>query len=138
MTGRTKIFLIGTVLISFILLVSVPICDFILSFIFDSSNQNQSETAKQIMAGIISETTRAAITCYLYSVTENKGSNLIHGVKHGLLYSALIGSLYLILGYFYFQLKSPLLFLISDTFILTIQGIASGTVLYYVFRKKQH
>lgn len=123
-------------LLAIVLLACVPFCNFILSFCF-SSNPNQSDTTKQILAGIISETIRAIITCYLYSVTENKASNLIHGIKHGLLYSALIGSLYLILGYFYFQLKLPLHFLIADTFILTVQGIASGIMLYFIFRVTQ-
>ena len=131
----TRRFFTGFLLLSLVLLASVPFCDFILSFVFHS-DQTQSDTPKQMVAGIVSETMRALITCYLYSVTENKGSKLIHGIKHGLLYSALIGSLYLILGYFYFQLRSPLHFLIEDSFILVVQGIASGFILYAVYRQR--
>ncbi|WP_430401580.1 hypothetical protein [Fluviicola sp.] len=137
MTSKTIKFLIGSILLAIVLLACVPFCDFILSFVF-ISNQNQSDTTKEILAGITSETIRAFISCYLYSVTDKKGSNLIHGIKHGLLYSALIGSLYLILGALYFQLNSPLRFLIADTFILTVQGVVSGFILYSVFKEKKN
>lgn len=136
MTSKTNKFLIGSVLLAIFLLACVPFCDYILFFVF-SSNQNESDTTKQILAGITSETIRAFITCYLYSVTENKGNSLIHGIKYGLLYSALIGSLYLILGAFYFNLNSPIRFLIADTFILTVQGVVSGFILYSVFKEKK-
>jgi hypothetical protein len=135
MISKTNRFLIGSALLAIVLLASVPFCDFILSFFFSNSNQNQN-TIQQILAGVASETIRAFITYYLYSVTENKGSRLIHGIKHGLLYSALIGSLYIILGAFYFNVTSPLRFVIADTFILAVQGIVSGIVLYYIFRKR--
>lgn len=137
MTIKTNKFLIGSIVLAITLIVCVPLCDFILSFFFSSTN-NQSDTTKQILAGITSETIRAFITCYLYSVTENKGSKLIHGIKHSLLYSALIGSLYLLLGAFYFQLNSPLRFLIADTFILTVQGIAGGFILYSIFKETRN
>lgn len=137
MKSKTDRFLIGSILLAIVLLGCVPFCDFILSFVFTSS-PNQSNATKQILAGITSEAIRAFITCYLYSVTEKKGSTPIHGIKHGLLYSALIGSLYLILGAFYFQLKSPLRFLVADTFILTVQGVFSGYILYIVFKEKNN
>lgn len=137
MTRKTNVFLIGPLLLAIVFFACVPFCDFILSFVF-SSNQGQSDTVKQILVGIVSETTRAFITCYLYSVTQNNGSSLIHGIKHGLLYSALIGSLYLILGAFYFQLNSPFRFLITDAFILIVQGIASGFMLYSIFKEKSN
>ena len=133
MKNRTTKFLIGSLLLSVALLACVPFCDFVLSFFFGDSNQ--SENSKQIIAGVASETIRAFITYYLYSVTENKGSKLVHGIRHGMLYSALIGSLYIILGALYFELRSPLRFLIADTFILAIQGLVSGVTLYYIFRK---
>jgi hypothetical protein len=136
MISKTNKFLLSSIFLAISLLACVPFCDFIVSFVF-CSNQNQSDTTKQILAGITSETIRAFITCYLYSVTENKGISLIHGIKHGLLYSALIGSLYLILGAYYFQLNSPIHFLIGDTFILTVQCIVSGFILYSVFKERR-
>jgi hypothetical protein len=135
MTAKAKTFLTGSLVITIVLLVSVPFCDFILSFFFDTK-QAANDSTQQLLAGMAGESVRAFITCYLYSVTEQKGSRLIHGIIHGLLYSALIGSLYLVLGYFYFQVKSPLRFLIADSFILLIQGIASGAVLYIIYRPK--
>ena len=137
MIRKINKFLGGSILLAFSLLVCVPFFFFILSFVF-SSNQSEGDTTKQILAGVASETTRAFITYYLYSVTENKGSSLNHGIKHGLLYSALIGSLYLILGAFYFQLNSLLHFLIADTFILIVQGFASGFVLYNISKEKRN
>ena len=134
---NTNKLLSGSTILAIVLVACVPFCDFILSFVL-SSNQNQGDSPKQILAGISSETIRAFITCYLYSVTVNRGSSLSHVINHGLLYSALIGSLYLILGAFYFELNSPLRFLIADTFILTVQGIFTGFILYSVFRENKN
>ncbi len=92
-------------------------------------------TNNELLSGIVSEALRALITVLLYSTTENKGSSLAHGIKYGWLYSALIASLYIILGGFYFQLKNPLKFVIADTSSLFVQGVLSGIVLYYTFRK---
>ncbi len=135
MTSKNKTLFAGTFWLAFVLVISVPFCDLLLSLFFSGSGQPDS--LRQILAGIGSETLRALITCYLYSVTENRGQSLAHGIKLGLLYSALIGSLYLILGALYFQLKNPVRFLIADSFILLVQGLTSGLVLYYVFREKR-
>lgn len=133
MKTKTRQFFLGSFLLALVLLAAVPFCDFVLSFFWGSSGSEDS--GGQILAGVIAETLRALISCYLYSVTEKKGSSLLHGLTHGLLYSALIGSLYLTLGYFYFGLNSPLRFLIADTSILLVQGLVSGPVLYLVYRE---
>lgn len=137
MKSRTSKILIGSLLLSVLLLACVPVCNILLSFCFDSDQKNGISN-EQLFAGILSETIRAFISCYLYANTENKGSSFLHSIKFGFLYSALIGSLYLILGYWYFQLKSPSHFLVGDSFILAIQGVVSGILLYYVFRSRSH
>lgn len=123
--------------VSFIVL--VPATDLFVSLFAAKALASEGNTAgyslKELVAGIVSETLRALITCYLYSTTNGRGSSLLHGIKFGLLYSSLIASLYIILGGFYFQLKNPVLFVLADSLILLIQGLVSGIILYYVFRK---
>jgi hypothetical protein len=126
-------FILGTVLLAVVLLACVPLCSFVVSFIF-SANGESNDSSEQIIAGITSETIRACITIFLYDGTTGKGTRVGHGIKYGLLYSALIGSLYLILGAFYFHVSSPMRFLITDTMILAVQGITTGMVLYFLFR----
>ncbi len=139
MKRNSKILLIGFVLLSIVLIGTVPLTDLIIS-LFLPLSENRNETLEyanyEILSGIISEAIRALITVYLYYTTENKGSSLAHGIRYGILYSALIASLYIILGGFYFQLKNPNKFVIVDSAILFVQGILSGIVLFYTFRRK--
>lgn len=139
MKRNSKVLLIGFVLLSIVLIGTVPLTDLIISLFLplsESRNETLEYANYEILSGIISEAIRALITVYLYYTTENKGSSLAHGIRYGILYSALIASLYIILGGFYFQLKNPYKFVIVDSAILFVQGILSGIVLFYTFRKK--
>ncbi|MCE3296064.1 MAG: hypothetical protein K0R65_1778 [Crocinitomicaceae bacterium] len=128
--------MIAVFLLAAVFIPAVPLCDWAVSFFYPVKTSPGAEiSAKQLLAGISSESIRALITVYLYTLTAGKGASLAHGLKHGLLYSALIGSLYLILGAFYFQLSDPVRFLITDSVILLVQGAASGFVLYFVYRQ---
>ena len=135
-TERKKL-LIGFIGVSVVFIAIVPLTDFIMAFFNRQNGLNKPEYSnQQMLAGIISETIRALITVYLYSATQSRGRSIAHGIKFGLLYSALIASLYITLGGFYFNLKDPFQFVVVDTVILILQGIASGVVLYYVFKEQ--
>ncbi len=131
-------FFYGVVVVSLALIVPVPVVDIIHSLVFSPPADGAGGTGyplKEIMVGLLSEITRAFITCYLYAATVGKGSSLLHGIKFGLLYSGLIASLYIILGGFYFKVANPMHFIVTDSLILIIQGIASGIALYYTYRQ---
>lgn len=131
-------FVVGVVLVLFALLVSVVLVDIAVSiFVQQPQASNGTEySINEMVVGIVSEAIRAIITTYLYATTVNKGSSLLHGIKFGLLYSALIASLYIILGYFYFELKNPVKFAVVDSLILLVQGVTSGVVLYFLYKGK--
>lgn len=129
----------GFIFLSVVLMAVVPMADFFTALFFektDNANNPVDYAGNEMAAGIASETIRALITVYLYATTQNRGRSLLHGITYGLLYSALIASLYIILGAFYFQLKNPLKFIVADTSILLVQGVLSGVVLYFTFRNK--
>lgn len=139
MKTEKQLFFFRAILISIVLIIPVPLVDIVFSLLFHYSEKMPETTNysfKEMILGVISETIRAFITCYLYSTTIDKGSTIIHGIKFGMLYSALIASLYIILGGFYFKLENPLQFVIVDSLILILQGIVSGVVLYYIYRRK--
>lgn len=139
MKNNSKNLFASFVFLSIVLIGIVPLVDLIIVLFMPSPNglnESVQYANNEIMSGIVSEVIRALITVYLYSTTENKGISILHGIKYGLLYSALIASLYIILGRFYFQLKNPLQFVVVDTAILFVQGVSSGIVLFYTFRKK--
>lgn len=127
--------------LSLSLISCVPLADILFSITFiDGANLNEpvSYSNKEMYAGIVSETLRALITVYLYATTKNRGISILHSIKFGLLYSALIASLYIVLGAFYFQTKNPLKFILVDSFILFIQGILSGLILYSFYKQKNN
>jgi len=129
-------FITAFVLVSIVLLLAVPVAGQI-ALLFPRTDRAPSETGYSlaaIAAGIAAETIRAGISCYLYVNTKGCGSSLKHAVLHNLLYSALIASLYIILGGFYFQVSNPLRFAVTDSFILLVQGIGSGWVMFLVFK----
>lgn len=132
---------IGSLLLSVSLIISVPLVDVLLS-LFNGKRDNPANplayTTRQVVAGIVSEVVRAIITCYLYSTTAGKGSSIKHAICYGLLYSALIASLYIILGGFYFNVENPVRFIIQDSLILIIQGAGTGLVLYPVYKERHN
>lgn len=130
-------FVAGCIILSFVFLAAVPVCNFILSF-FLNTTQTAAEavtySGNQMWAGIISETLRAIISCFIYAETKDRGISITHGIKHGLFYSALIGSLYIILGAFYFHISNVTNFIIEDSFILLVQGLANGPVFWWMYK----
>ncbi len=137
MTQRRQL-IISFLLLSVAFIIVVPATDIVVSLFLTRQSPAGAATAyslKEVISGTASEVLRALITCYLYSTTIGKGSTPGHGIKYGLLYSALIASLYIVLGGFYFKLKDPVLFVVLDSLILFVQGVVSGLLLYLVFRK---
>lgn len=136
MKSKKHLFITGSLLLAVVFIVSVPVVDIVLSY-FDGRSSDAADAGsyatRQIISGVVSETMRAVLTCYLYATTVGSGSSRGHAIRYGLLYSALIASLYIILGSFYFIVKDPLRFIIQDSLILIIQGVASGLVLYFVY-----
>jgi hypothetical protein len=132
-----KKFLFGWVLVSFLLLASVVAGNFLFSF-FKSANAASPSvpvySSHDMFIGIVSESLRALLTCYLYPQLKNYGVSLAHAVRFGLTVSGLIGSLWLIVGYGSFELKNPDAFFWSDALILLFQGVASGAGLFFVFK----
>ena len=130
-------FLLAWVLLSFLLLASVVIGNFLFSFFKNTSAFSEALPAysnNDMFIGLLSESLRALLTCYLYPQLKNPGASLAHATRFGLIVSGLIGSLWLIVGYGSFELKNPDAFFWSDTLILLIQGLLSGWGLFYVFK----
>lgn len=127
------------ILLAIVLVGTVPLVDALVSFTNWPPQKVPTHASRypinEKVSGMISETLRALITCYLYATTTNRGSTIKHCIKYGLLYSALIASLYIILGGFYFRPADPVRFIIVDSFILLVQGILSGLVFYYIFKR---
>jgi hypothetical protein len=127
----------GSLSLAIALLFIVPVTDFVVSqldVVYTSQNTSDEYSNHDIFIGVISELIRAFITVYLYSMTLECGKSILHGIKFGLLYSALIASLYIFLGALYFNIKNPVKFIIVDTAILFIQGIVTGIALYFIFK----
>jgi len=137
MKNEKQLLIIGSSLLAVVFIVSVPLVD-VAASLFNNNLKDAlgpgGYAKQQIVAGIVSETIRAVLTCYLYAATAGRGSSRGHAIRQGLLYSALIASLYIVLGAFYFNVKNPLMFIIQDSLILIVQGIATGLVLYPVYR----
>ncbi len=119
-----------------VLLLTVLCSSYSIAFVFQfKSYNNDGYTFKQVLAGLAAELIRTIVSCRLYAATPQKGSSIKHGIYYGLLYSALVGSLYLFVGAFYFQVKHPIQFVLVDAFVLVMQGISSGIAFYYCFRR---
>ena len=125
----------GIVVLSIVFVGIVPITDLVFALFHPADKAGASEYSTQAMlAGIVSECIRALLTVIIYSQVVNCGTSLWHGVKFGLLFSALIASLYIILGGFYFNPSDRCSFVVEDSIILFVQGLASGVVLFRIFR----
>ena len=133
-------FIIGWIFISFLLLFSVVLVDKTNSLIQCLMMKNCSEfsmySLKDQILGVLSESLRALLLCYLFPQIKDSGLSFLSAIKIGLIISALIATMWLIVGYGSFILKNPNSFFIYDGIILTIQGILSGVGLYILIKRK--
>jgi hypothetical protein len=129
-------FIITWLMQSLILLACVPVTEIIFSFgINRSENAGVSYSAKDTLLGIVGESLRALILCYLFPMFKNSGKSYLSGIHFGLLTSALIASIWLIIGYGSFELKNPGSFVLFDGVILLLQGLSGGAILHWCYKK---
>jgi hypothetical protein len=132
-----KLFL-ATLLVSFLLLFSVVISDWLIILIRQNTSTGDSAmySIKDMLLGIAGETIRALFLCVLFPQLKKAGSSLFFSIQFGLLCSGLIASMWLVIGYGSFVLKNPNAFLLCDALILFIQGILSGIGLHFLYKRK--
>ncbi len=132
-------FILGWAFISFLLLGSVVLTDLVATFIKQSSDSVQSVSefysVNDMLFGILSETLRALLLCYLYPQLKTAGTSYFKAIQFGLVISALISTMWLVIGYGSFTLKNPGAFVVYDGIILTLQGILSGAGLQLLYKK---
>ncbi len=85
---------------------------------------------QQIIYGVMGESLRAAILCYVYPQIRGAGGSLRHAIKFGLLMSALVGSIWLFVGAYTIGGEQIMRFIFADTVVLLAQGLLSGLGLY--------
>lgn len=133
-----KKFVFAWLLVTFLLLASVIVGNFVFSFFKKSATVAEAVpvyAVNEMLIGIGSESLRAFLTCHLYPQLKNYGSSLGHAVWFGLVVSGLIGSLWLVVGYGSFEMKNPDAFFWSDALILLLQGVLSGFGLFFGLKK---
>ena len=96
---------------------------------------SQDYNNQQLMLAVSGELLRAFFTDWLYLYHKTNQSLLTNALKFGLVCSALIGSIWLILGMEFLESQDRLSFLIDDGIILSLQGLVAGIVLWLVYRK---
>lgn len=136
---KTFKFILSCIFVSFLLLFSVVIVDLIFTFAKGNSDEVDSVSEmyalKEMLLGILSETLRALLLCYLFPKFKSAGCSYKEGALFGLAISALIGTMWLIIGYGSFILKNPNAFVLYDAIILFLQGLLSGLCLQYLYKK---
>ncbi len=95
-------------------------------------------TGRQLLFAIFGESIRAYITSWLYLYHRTDKTLLINAIKFGIICSALIGSIWLVLGMEFFDLPDKLSFLIDDGIILILQGLVAGILLWFVYKNEKH
>jgi hypothetical protein len=91
----------------------------------------------EMIFGATGEALRGLILCYLYPQMKGAGSTLRHAIWFDLLTSALIGSIWVLVGVSAFPLANPVKFLLDDTLILFMQGPLAGYGLYIIYRSDE-
>ncbi|MBL0237714.1 MAG: hypothetical protein IPQ02_14145 [Saprospiraceae bacterium] len=91
---------------------------------------------QEMVLGMISDSLRAILLCYLFPQLKHAGESIGVGIKFGLTISAIMSTLWLIFGYFELKLEDPNFFLIFDGIIFIIQGILSGIGLHILSKRK--
>ena len=136
---KTIKFILGWVFISVLLLLSVVLIDLFSSWIKQPGNTasvKELYSIKDMLLGILSESLRALLLCYLFPQLKQAGQSFKEAIKFGLVISALIGTMWLVIGYGSFTLKHPGAFVLYDGIILTIQGVLSGAGLHVLYKRR--
>jgi hypothetical protein len=132
-------FIIGWMFISFLLLFSVVIVDktkwLMQCLVKGDCSAFAVYSLKDQILGVLSEGLRALLLCYLFPQIKDAGRSYLSAIKYGLIISALIATMWLIIGYGSFVLKDPDSFFMYDAIILMIQGILSGAGLRILMKK---
>ena len=102
-------------------------------FVDGNSQISGGYTVEQIILGVLAESIRGILTTWLYTHHKTNKPSIYHAIKFGVICSALIGSLWLILGSQLIGAEERLTFIIDDGIILLFQGIVSGLVLGWAY-----
>ena len=134
-------FILSSVIITLLLLSSVVLVDTCFQFLEHLNNNNtpisvSTFSNQDIVLGMISDSLRATLLCYLFPQLKHAGESIAVAIKFGLTISAIMSTLWLIFGYFELKLEDPNFFLIFDGIIFIIQGMLSGIGLHILSKRK--
>lgn len=134
-------FILSSVIITLILLSSVVLVDTCFQLLDHLKNNTtpisvSTFSNQDMVLGMISDSLRAILLCYLFPQLKHAGESIVVGIKFGLTISAIMSTLWLIYGYLELKLEDPNFFLIFDGIIFIIQGILSGIGLHVLSKRK--
>lgn len=128
-------FLLSAVLTTIALVMTVMLVQWMLQLFSDNTlTATATLSQRAIISGLIADTLRGIILSYAYPKTVNAGTSYGHAIGFGILASLLAASLWVI---YQFGIR-PVLgidFLIEEMTITLLQGIFSGIVLGWVYKK---
>ncbi len=134
-------YILGWGLITFLLLLSVVMVDSVFLLMKQASDSSSdvklsSFPIDRMILGLISDSVRALLLCYLFPQLKYAGISLLRAIIFGLVISAIMSTLWLLIGYFDLKLEDPNAFLIYDGMIFILQGVLSGVGLHFICKKK--
>lgn len=130
-------FILSSILMSIGFLITVTVYQSCKHQLLGGESSAESNlTNQQLWAAVIGETIRAILTSWLYVHHNKKNFSLGNTIKFGLICSALIGSIWLIVGAEFLHHTNKLSFIIDDGIILLLQGLISGVILWVIYRRK--
>ena len=134
-------FILSSVIITLILLSSVVLVDTCFQLLDHLKNNTtpisvSTFSNQEMVLGMISDSLRAILLCYLFPQLKHAGESIAVGLKFGLTISGIMSTLWLIFGYLELKLEDPNFFLIFDGIIFIIQGILSGIGLHVLSKRK--
>lgn len=91
-------------------------------------------SARQLIFSVLGELIRAFLTSWLYKYHKTNKAVITNAIQFGIICSALIGSIWLLIGMEFLNPKNKLSFIIDDGIILTLQGLISGIILWLLYR----
>lgn len=103
----------------------------------ETGSMNIFISLNQVLAALFGEGLRAVITDWLYQRHTNDKTKLRVAISFGLICSSLIASIYLFIGAAFIIKEDILSFLIDDGIILFLQGLASGYVLWFIYKSNR-